>query len=313
MHISALSYYYFGEWTPTTPIAMITAVAAAVNGGNLVEPYIVKQVLDENGNIIQNIEPTIKRQVISEETSATIAAMLEESVANGQNKYAYVKGYRVGGKSGTSQKQTVIEGNEEDTLRIASFCGFAPADDPEIAVIIVLDEPNDEFNSFGGRLCGPVVGTILADVLPYLGIEPQYTEEDLLTIEQIVPDLTGKTVLDANTTLNSLGFSAKEVGGGTSVTYQYPVAGTTLGRQSVVVLYTDDGSQGINVVVPDVTGQTVQQARSTLIASGLNMQVLGFDEENSNVQAVSQNVSASSEITMGTVIEVMFHDITSTD
>ncbi len=313
MKITELSSSSFGQSTQTTPIAMLTALAAIANDGNLVEPYLVKQVLDENGNIVQNFEPTIKRQVISEQTSETIVAMMEESVANGQNKYAYVKGYRVAGKSGTSQKQTVTEGNEEDTLRIASFAGFAPADDPEIAVIIVLDEPHDEFNSFGGRLCGPVVGAIMADVLPYMGVEPQYTEEDLLTIEETVPDLTGLTVLDANTKLNELGFSAKEVGGGTSVTYQYPIAGTTLGRQSVVVLYTEEGSQGVNVVVPDVTGQSVEQARQTLNASGLNMTVVGFDDESEDVEAVSQNIEASSETIMGSVVEVLFHNTTTTD
>ncbi len=313
MKITELSSSSFGQSTQTTPIAMLTALAAIANDGQLMEPYIVKQVLDENGNIVENYEPVEKRQVISEETSNAIVAMMEESVANGQNQYAYVKGYRVAGKSGTSQKQTVVEGNEEDTLRISSFAGFAPADDPEIAVIIVLDEPHDEFNSFGGRLCGPVVGAIMADVLPYMGIEPQYTEEDLLTIEETVPNLTGLTVLDANTKLNSLGFSANEVGGGTSVTYQYPAAGTVLGRQSVVVLYTDEGAQGVNVVVPDVTGQSVEQARQTLNASGLNMAVVGFDDESAHVQAVSQNIDASSEITMGSVVEVLFHSTTTTD
>ncbi len=313
MNITELSSTSFGQSTQTTAIQMITSVAAAVNGGNLVEPYIVQQVLDENGNIIENIEPTIKRQVISEETSALIASMLEESVSNGQNKYAYVKGYEVGGKSGTSQKQTVTVGNEEDTLRIASFCGFAPASDPEIACIIVLDEPNDEYNSFGGRLCGPVVGTVMADVLPYLGIEPQYSEEDLLTIEEKVPNVTGLSILDANTSLNSYGFSAKEVGTGGTVTYQYPAAGTVLSRQSVIVLYTEEDSEGVNVVVPDVAGQTVEQARQTLKASGLNLFVTGFDEENENVQAVSQSVEASTEAIMGTVIEVFFEDITNAD
>ncbi|MEG1175488.1 MAG: penicillin-binding transpeptidase domain-containing protein, partial [Ruthenibacterium sp.] len=310
MNITELSSSAFGQSSQVTPIEMITAVSAAVNGGKLLQPYVVQQVLDKNGNIVENREPNVKRQVISEETSAILAGLLEKSVATGQNKLANVKGYRVGGKSGTSQKQTVTVGNEEDTLRIASFCGFAPADDPEIACIIVLDEPHDKFNSFGGRLCGPVVGSIMAETLPYLGVEPQYTEEDLATVAETIPNVTGMTVLDANSKLNALGFATKESGGGDAVTYQYPAAGTSLSRQSVVVLYTDEGSQGTNVIVPDTAGKSVPYTREMLKSSGLNLEIAGVDEENPNVQAMSQSIAAGTEVTMGTVVQVTFHDIT---
>lgn len=313
MNITELASSSFGQSSQVTPIAMITAVAAVVNGGKLVQPYVVQQVLDANGNIVRNTQPNIKRQVISEEVSATISEMMGKSVAEGQNKAAAVKGYRVGGKSGTSQKQTVKEGNEEDTLRIASFCGIAPADDPQIACIIVLDEPHDQFNSFGGTLCGPVVGSVMSEVLPYIGVEPQYTEEELATVAETVPNITGMSILEANRQLNSRGFSSKESGGGNTVTYQYPAAGTQLARQSVVVLFTEEGSQGVNVVVPDVTGKTLSRARDTLKASGLNLDIRGVEDESASVQAMTQSIAAGTEVTMGTVVEVMFHDINARD
>ncbi len=313
MNITELSSSSFGQSSQVTPIAMMTANAAAVNGGYLMEPYVVKQIIDSEGNIVEITQPTVKRQVVSEQTSTAIAAMLEQSVASGQNKASYVAGYRIGGKSGTSQKQTVYEGNEDDTLRISSFWGFAPANDPLLACLIILDEPHDKFNSFGGVLCGPVVGTILADALPYMGVEPQYTQEELETVETAVPNMVGMTVLDANRQLNARGFASKEVGVGSTVTYQYPAAGSSLARQSVVVLYTDEQAQGISVVVPDVSGKSVTEAKETLNASGLNLSVLGVEEDSANIKAMTQNYTAGTEVVMGTVVEVMFYDITATD
>ncbi len=313
LNITELSSSAFGQSSQVTPIAMITAASAAINGGNLLEPYSVKQIIDSDGNIVEVTEPYVKRQVVSEQTSEAIALMLEKSVAEGQNNAAYVAGYRVGGKSGTSQKQTVTVGNEDDTLRIASFWGFAPANDPLVACIVILDEPHDEFNSFGGVLCGPVVGTILSDVLPYLGVEPQYTQEELETVETSVPNLVGMTVLDANRQLNSRGFSSSEVGTGGTVTAQYPAVGASLARQSVVVLYTDEGAQPVNVVVPDIKGQSVSAARQTLNASGLNINVMGVDEDGENIVAMTQNYTAGTQVAMGTVVDVMFYDTTITD
>ena len=310
MNITELSSSSFGQSSQVTPIALITAVAAAVNGGKLVQPYLVQQVLDADGNIVSSTQPTVKRQVISEDTSKTIASLLERSVAEGQNHSAYVAGYRVGGKSGTSQKQTVTVGNEDDTLRIASFCGFAPADDPEIACLIVLDEPHDSYNSFGGRLCGPVVSSIFSEILPYLGFEPQYTEAELANAEVTVPNAETLTVLDANMALNKLGLNSKQVGSGTTVTYQYPAAGTQLARQSTVILYTDEGSEGSTVTVPDVTGKTVKLAEEILKASGLNLKQSGVTDTDAaaSVVAMSQDVAAGTQAPMGTVVTVTFHD-----
>lgn len=308
MNITELSSSSFGQSSQVTALQMITSMATAVNGGKLLRPYLVQQVLDANGNIIQNTEPTVKRQVISEETSATIASLLERSVAEGQNKHAYVKGYRVGGKSGTSQKQTIKEGNEEDTLRISSFCGFAPANDPEVAVIIVLDEPHDQFRSFGGRLCAPVVASILSETLPYLGIEPQYTEEELATQETVVPNMAELSLSDAHVQLNKVGFNYRDLGSGQTVTYQYPAAGTTLARQSTIILYTDEGAEGTIVTVPDISGKSISVARSTMQSLGLNIVIEGVAEDATNVEAVAQSVEAGTETPMGTVVTVTFHD-----
>lgn len=313
MKITELSSSAFGQSSTVTPIAMITAFATAVNGGKLLEPYVVQQVLDSNGNIIENHEPVVKRQAISAETSATICQLLEKSVDGGHNKLAYVKGYRVGGKSGTSQKQSVVIGNEDDHLRIASFCGFAPADDPEVAVLIILDEPNDQFNSYGGRLCGPVVGSVIADIMPYIGVNPQYTAEDLETMSATVPAVTEISLSDALTKLNAQGFNYRVEGEGTNVTYQYPQAGTALARQSTIVLYTEEGSEGKVVTVPDVMNISIETATARLKAAGLNLQIDGIATSGTGIQAVKQSVEPGTEVPMGTVVQVTFHDITLTD
>ncbi|NLS84263.1 MAG: PASTA domain-containing protein [Ruminococcaceae bacterium] len=321
MNITELSSSAFGQSSTVTGIQMITAVAAAVNGGYLVEPYTVQQIIDSNGNIIENHETVVKRQVISEETSATMASLLERTVdkskeATAHNSAAYVAGYRVGGKSGTSQKQSVIVGNEDDHLRIASFCGFAPADDPEVAVLIVLDEPNSPLNtSYGGRLCGPVVGSVIADIMPYLNIDPEYSEEDLANMSVTVPTLTGEnnTLSAAQVSLNSLGLNYRIVGNGATVTYQYPASGTSLERQSTVVLYTEEGSEGTVVTVPDVSGKSITLAQEMLKGVTLNMSADGVTTDGTGVQAVEQSIAPGTEVPMGTVVTVTFHDVAATD
>lgn len=320
MNITELSSSSFGQSSTVTGIQMITAFSAAVNGGYLVEPYTVQQVIDSNGNIIENHETVVKRQVVSEETSATIASLLERTVDKSKeptahNSAAYVKGYRVGGKSGTSQKQSVTVGNEDDHLRIASFCGFAPADDPEVAVLIVLDEPNNPETSYGGRLCGPVVGSVITDIMPYLNIDPEYSDEDLQNMSVIVPTLTGSgnTLSAAQVALNALGLNYRIVGGGTTVTYQYPASGTSLERQSTVVLYTEEGSEGSVVTVPDVTGKSITLAQEMLKSVSLNMSSDGVTTDGKGVQAVQQSIAAGTEVPMGTVVTVTFHDTSATD
>ncbi|MEG1925462.1 MAG: penicillin-binding transpeptidase domain-containing protein [Ruthenibacterium sp.] len=314
MGITELSSSSFGQSSTVTPLAMITAVSAAVNGGDLVQPYLVQQVLDSDGNILENHETVVKRQAISAETSATIASLLEQSVDGHHNKAAYLAGYRVGGKSGTSQKQSVIVGNEDDHLRIASFVGFAPADDPQVAVLIVLDEPNSPTGlSYGGTLCGPVVRNVLADVMPYLNVNPEYSDADKATMETPVPTVIEKTVSEAEALLNETGFNYVVNGAGDKVTYQYPAAGTLLRRQSTIVLYTEQGSEGAMVVVPDVANTSMKIAMERIKMSGLNVNPVGVTIDSASVRAVMQDIPAGTEVPQGTVVNVTFHDTTATD
>ena len=185
----------FGQTFKVTPIQICTAVAAAVNGGRLMQPYVVSQVLDPEGNIVSTTEPVVKRQVISEQTSETMRGILEKVVGDpdGSGKNAYVPGYRVGGKTGTSEKLDAKEGGEV-TRRIASFMGIAPSNDPQVLVLVILDEPQMQ-NIYGSVIAAPVVGAIMSDILPYLKVEPQYTEAELSDIEVKVPYVTGGVVL----------------------------------------------------------------------------------------------------------------------
>lgn len=315
MKIVELASSSFGQSSQVTPISMITAMSAIVNGGYLLQPYVVQQVLDADGNIVSTTEPRVKRQVISTETSDIMRQMMEESVATGQNKASYAMGYRVGGKSGTSQKQNVKKQNESDPdLYYSSFCGFAPANDPKIAVLIVLDEPHDTlgYNAYGGRLCGPVVSNVISEVLPYLGVNPQYTDAELEKVDVTVPNVSDTSVNDAGMKLNAVGLNSKVVGSGDTVTLQYP-AGGTVPRGSTVVLYTDPGAEGAMVVVPDLTTRSVQTAGELLKAKGLNMKATGAVDTAAGIQAVQQSIPPDTEVPMGTLIEVMFHDITITD
>lgn len=305
----------FGQTSAVTPIAMITAISAAVNGGNLVQPHVVRQVLDSDGNIVETIGTTVKRQVISETTSQTICSILEDSVDNGHGKNAHVPGYRVGGKSGTSQKNQGLSGEDDEQTYIASFVGFAPADDPEIAVLIVLDNPNSPTGStYGGSLAGPVVQNILSETLPYLGFEPEYTEEELAVVASPVPDVVGALANNALSTLHNAGFNGKIVGSGTTVTYQYPAAGISVNRQSTIILYTDEGATGTMVQVPNVVGQSIRVATEMLEAAGLNISITGTNDESSGtVVAALQRIEPGTEVEMGTVVEVEFHDTSATD
>lgn len=310
MGITELSSCSFGQSTSVTPIQMLTAICAAVNGGYLMQPYIVSQVLDEESNIISTTQPTVKRQVVSEETSATICSLLEESVSTGSNQRAKVSGYHVGGKSGTSQKLTT---DLELRLYVSSFAAFAPADDPEIAVLVMLDEPHSPSGSYyGGTLAGPVCSNILGEVLPYLGIDTQYTEEELAVLNLNVPSLLGNTPSAAQATLNGVGFNTKVVGSGTEVTYQFPAAGTKMPRQSTVILYTDAGATGTLVTVPDTAGKSMSVVKEMIKAVGLNIETTGM-ADGTNVQAVKQSINAGEQVELGTLVSVEFYDNTITD
>ena len=298
----------FGQTFKVTPIQICTAVAAAVNGGRLMQPYVVSQVLDPEGNIVSTTEPVVKRQVISEQTSETMRGILEKVVGDpdGSDKNAYVPGYRVGGKTGTSEKLDAKEGGEV-TRRIASFMGIAPSNDPQVLVLVILDEPQMQ-NIYGSVIAAPVVGAIMSDILPYLKVEPQYTEAELSDIEVKVPYVTGGVVHDALSALTARGLSYKLVGDGVNVTGQIPSSGTECPKGTRVILYTDGTQPADPAEVPDVLGLSAQQANRTILNAGFNIRLVGADIEGKGVMAVLQDPLPGTAAQEGTIVTVTFAD-----
>ncbi len=294
-----------GQSFKITPIQIITAVSAAVNGGYLVTPHIVKQILDSDGSVIENVGSKIKRQVISEETSAKLALMLERVVSEGTGKNAYIMGYRIGGKTGTSEKldKEYEEGQKEDY--IMSFLGFAPADDPKVACIVIVDEPRAG-ELYGSTIAAPVCGSILGDVLPYLGVEPEYTEEELKKVNVTVPNIIGKTAHMGQATLQKYGLQATIVGNGDRVVKQVPSSGQSVPRGGKVVIYTEESSEEKIVTVPNLIGLTASEVNSRLTALGLNPKLVGGGIDQSGCLASAQDVEAGKQVAVGTVIEVTF-------
>lgn len=294
-----------GQTFKVTPIQFITAIAATVNGGNLYQPHVVKQILDPQGNVIENIEPKLVRQVISEEVSQLVAKLSERVVTEGSGKNAYIPGYRVGGKTGTSQKIDILTQTGERKY-VVSFLGFAPADDPKIAVLVMLDEPTIA-NPYGSVIAAPVVGAVLGDVLPYLGIEPKYTAEELEKIDVTVPGVVGQKPHYAQSLVTQQGLKSRIVGSGDTVLRQIPAASQPMPRGGTVLLYTEQTSEGATLVkVPDVVNLTGKQANQTILNAGLNIKIAGSGIEGSGNYAIRQNPPAGTEVEKGTVITVDF-------
>lgn len=295
----AMASSSFGQTFQASPIQTITAINAIANGGKLMQPYVVSAMLDSEGNKVFETKPTVKRQVISKETAETLNIMMEKVVSKGTAKNAYVPGYRVAGKTGTSQKLTIGE-----NVYIASFCGFAPADNPKVSVLIVVDEPKNG-SITGGSVAGPVAAEVITNVMKYLNVEPQYTDDELARLDVKIAKTVGKTVAEATKELESTGFAVKVIGNGDTVAKQVPSAGMTLPKNGLVVLYTDKETEPQMVTVPDLTGLTVAEANNTAIACGLNIKRVGYTT-GTDVKAYRQNVESGSDAQMGTVITVSF-------
>ncbi len=300
----------FGQTFNITPMQLITAVAASVNGGYLVQPYVVSQILDADGKVKSSTSKTVKRQVISEETSALMCEMLETVVDGGGGKNAYVAGYRVGGKTGTSEKlsQSNVAGKD---FYVASFCGIAPINDPEIAVLVLMDEPNGS-SYYGGTVSAPIGGQILSEILPYLGYEPQYSEEELASLAVSVPDVVDSTVASAKQELTSSKLSYKVVGNGDTVVKQAPAAGETVTPESKIILYTEE-TEVTQVAVPDLTGMTPSVVNSSAAACGINVEFSGNTISSGSVISYRQSIAPDTMVDAGTVITVYFRDNTAVD
>lgn len=295
----------FGQTFTVTPLQLITAVSAAVNGGKLMQPYVVSQVLDPGGNVVSTTEPTVRRTVMSEESSRLIADILEHVVADadGSGRYSYVPGYRIGGKTGTSEKLDAKEDGEV-TKRISSFLGVSPSNDPQVAVLVMLDEPHMQ-NVYGSIIAAPVVGAIFSDIMPYLGVDPQYTEKELTQKEVAVPFVTGKILHDAIADLTMRGLKYKTVGEGVSVVRQLPSSSEVMPKGGTVILYTDQNQEIAQVTVPNVVGLTAQQANRTILNTKLNVKTVG-EASDEGARVLSQYPAAGTLIDEGTVITISF-------
>ena len=294
----------FGQAMAITPLQICTAVAAAVNGGYLVTPHVVDKITDSNGNVVQEIGTNVRRQVISESASDVIRQIMEYEIGNGTGggKYAYVSGYRIGGKSGTSEQLNMHRRADGDYKKVASFAAVLPADDPEIIVYVMLDDPNNARTDYSSLLAAPVVGNIISEVAPYLGIATD--GEDRSGTIVTVPNLVGTEWSSAQVQLNIKGLKHQLAESESSqtaaaVTYQYPHAGAKVAYGTTVYLYTDT-YEGQHTEVPDVTGKSADFARQMLSAAGLNCVVEG--DANGTVQAQSEDAGAS--VQRGSIITI---------
>lgn len=296
----------FGQTNKVTPIQMITAVSAAVNGGYVVTPQVVSTISDSNGNVVKKNETVVKRQVISEETSAAMREILEGVVEGQPGSNCYIQGYRIGGKSGTSQK---LDENSEGNTYVSSYCAFAPADDPEIIMLVMVDHPTGE-KYYGSQVAAPICTEVLSDVLPYMGYFPEYTEEELETISVTVPSLQYYSVTEAEKTLEDLGLEVKIKGEGDTVLRQVPSA-VKIEKGGSVVLYTDEQTAIEKVTVPSLQGLTKQQAKETLKMYGLNLTAEGAGSEEENAVAQNdQSYAQGTSVPMGTSVTVTFSTTT---
>lgn len=292
----------FGQSFTVTPLQMITAFSSIANGGYLMKPYIVKQVIDGNGNIIKNVEPQVVRQVISDKTSKTMREILEGVVSQGGGKNAYVPGYRIAGKTGTSEK--LPRGSHQ---YIASFIGFAPANDPQIVCLVLLDNPQGN-EYYGGMIAAPVVGNIVEDTLRYLGIDPQYTETEMQSRDILMPEVRGKSLAEAQQIITNTGLKYQIIGGGDSVVDQTPKPGVGLNQGAVGILYTEAMDSEATVTVPDLTGYSAVDCNILLTGAGLNFRVSGPGKTDGGGMALAagQDPAPGTEVPMGTIVYVQF-------
>ena len=303
---ASLASYSFGQTFNVTPLELIRAQAACVNGGYLYTPYIVDQVLDDEGNVIGQHDSTPIRQVISEETSAKVRQCLEYVVAQGTGKNGQVAGYRIGGKTGTADKTETRNTTKEI---VVSFMCFAPADDPQYIMLLTMDTPSRTTGTYpsGGNMVAPTASSIMAEILPYLGIEPDYTAEEMAGADTAVPNVVGKSAADAKTVLESAGFSCKTVGSGETVTDQTPAGGAIVPNNANIILYLGAEKSNAPCTVPNVVGKTAAQANQALTDAGLIMKVAGATSATSgNVFAISQDKEAGTELKAGSVVTVQF-------
>lgn len=300
----------FGQNFSITPIQMITACAAVSNGGYVVQPHVVSKITDSKGNVIKTVDKKIKRQVISDDTSKKMNEYLEYNTERQGAAAGYISGYKVAGKTGTTEKRgvTKFESSFSEDY-ISSFCGYAPADDPQIAMLVFFDTPDGDAY-YGSQVSSPVFINIMSEVLPYLDVKTSYTDEELGYVDASAGDYTGVSVDEAKTAVEADGFTATVKGNGSTVISQIPTVSSGLQKGGSIVLYTDSDSQSETVSVPSLIGLSPDEVNDVASAYGLNVSFSGATT--SSGTSSSQNIEAGTSVSPGTVITVSFADSSST-
>ncbi len=309
----SLAVYSFGQTFRTTPIQQLTAISAVANGGNLVTPHVIGKITDNDGNTIFDHGTDIKRQILSQSTCDTVLTILEEGVSgDGAAKNAYVKGYKIAAKTGTSEKRDKLDENGEKSYRIGSCVAVAPADDPALAMIIIVDEPMKGM-VYGSVVAAPYVANFLSSALPYLGIEPQYTDEELETIEVTVSNYVGATVDGAKNDLMYRGVKYEIIGNGDVITAQTPAPGSSIVKKTGVIrIYTGDAVPEATVTVPNLIGLSGEAANRIVINSGLNISISGA-ANGSTATVIAQSPAAGTAVPPGTIVEIILRHLDVSD
>lgn len=297
----------FGQSFSITPIQMITAAAAVANGGYLVQPHVVAQIIDSDGNIVKTADTSPKRQVVSNQTSQRISAILKQDATTGTAKSGYIPGYRVAGKTGTSEKTEIRIKTGKDEY-IASYCGFAPADDPQYAMLVFYDEPHGPNGYYGSPVAGPTFLKTMTEILPYLGVQPKYDSKELDKLDIKAPNVVEMSVNDAKKHLTDSGLNAKVYGSGAKIVSQVPEPNKAIPKDGSVVLFTDSASASKTVMVPKLTGLSLSQANQKAADAGLNISVAGAALTGGNAVSSSQDIAENTKVPPGTVVTVTFAD-----
>ena len=301
MTIVDLASAAYGQCNKVTAMELVTAYSAAINGGYMVTPHVVDHVVDSNGNIVLQNETEVKRQIVSEETSDIVREQLEAVVNNNPSHNAYIQGYRIGGKSGTAEK--LDTSTADDRQYVASYCCFAPADDPEVIMLIMADEPNKEIGYYGSQVVVPYARDIMEEILPAMGFYPEYSDDEDTDSTVTVPYLQSADITSAESTLAQLGLTYEVVGDGTTVASQSPSTGTSVTKGGKVILYTEvGGNSGDTIEVPNLVGMTAAEVNETMTYYDLNYAIVGSSASESGALVQYQSEEAGTVVPRGTAI-----------
>lgn len=301
MTIVDLASAAYGQCNKVTAMELVTAYSAAINGGYMVTPHVVDHVVDSNGNIVLQNETEVKRQIVSEETSDIVREQLEAVVNNNPSHNAYIQGYRIGGKSGTAEK--LDTSTADDRQYVASYCCFAPADDPEVIMLIMADEPNKEIGYYGSQVVVSYARDIMEEILPAMGFYPEYSDGEDTDSTVTVPYLQSADITSAESTLAQLGLTYEVVGDGTTVASQSPSTGTSVTKGGKVILYTEvGGNSGDTIEVPNLVGMTAAEVNETMTYYDLNYAIVGSSASESGALVQYQSEEAGTVVPRGTAI-----------